>query len=83
MCIECTYLIKRSNVFQLGNKIQEVNQSFHFFKEIPTSIRYTFSSNHKFIKVRVAFIFGPQILLLMDFTKFFQLKGLDPQKMTM
>ena len=68
--------------FQLGNKIQEVNQSFHFFKEIPTSIRYTFSSNHKFIKVHVAFIFGHQILLLMDFTKIYQLKGQDPKKMT-
>ena len=49
-------------------------------KKLCIYIRYTFSRQiTTFIKVCVAFDFGLQTLQLIDFIKFFQLKGLRPK----
>ena len=42
-------------------------------------VRFTFSSNLNFHK-KVAFIFGLQTLWLIDFTRIYQLKGLESKK---
>ena len=40
---------------------------------------YFFVKSQIIIKVRMAFVFGIQIHILIDFTKIYQLKGLKPK----
>ena len=56
-----------------------VTQVYSKKRENVTKLDILFCQITMFIKVHVAFVFGLQPLMLIDFSKIYQLKGLEPK----